>query len=237
MTKQVEKTFTVAVPAARAWEAFADSRERSQWEALEYEIDARPGGRLRWALPGIEATGRVDEVRPHRLLRHSELTGPHAGSEVTVTFEEVTGGTRITVTHAGFGSAEHWDEWLEGTALGWEQAIADLIVYLHTGVPARRFTTEMHSPGMTMTDTDAGIEVLTVAAGGLADQAGVRPGDLVLRVGAVPVFAIAELWVLMREHRPGAALELEYVRDGDRFNGVGVLTAGWPTVPTNSGGR
>jgi uncharacterized protein YndB with AHSA1/START domain len=103
VTKKVEKTFTVAVPVARAWEAFADSHERSQWEAVEYEIDPRPGGLLRWTLPGIEATGRVEEVQVHHLLRHTELTGPHAGCEVTVGFEEVTGGTRITITHAGFG--------------------------------------------------------------------------------------------------------------------------------------
>ena len=85
---------------------------------------------------------------------------------MTVGFEEVTGGTRITITHAGFGSAEQWDEWLEGTSVGWAQAIADLIVYLHTGVPARRFATTMQSPGMTMVDTDAGIEVLVVIAAG-----------------------------------------------------------------------
>ena len=79
VTKNVERTFTVVVPVARAWEAFADSHERSQWEAVEYEIDPRPGGLLRWTLPGIEATGRVEEVQVHHLLRHIELTGPHAG--------------------------------------------------------------------------------------------------------------------------------------------------------------
>jgi uncharacterized protein YndB with AHSA1/START domain len=233
VTKTVEKTFTVAVPVARAWEAFADSHERSQWEAVEYEIDPRPGGLLRWTLPGIEATGRVEEVQVHHLLRHTELTGPHAGCEVTVGFEEVTGGTRITITHAGFGSAEQWDEWLEGTSIGWAQAIADLIVYLHTGVPARRFATAMQSPGMTMADTDAGIEVLVVIAGGLADQAGLRPGDLVLRVGRAPVFSIAELWVLMREHGAGSSFEIDYVRGGERLRGVGVLSDGWATAATN----
>ncbi|MGH9216487.1 MAG: SRPBCC domain-containing protein [Acidimicrobiales bacterium] len=237
MTKQVKKTFTVAVPADRAWEAFADPHERSQWEALEYEIDARPGGHLRWMLPGIEATGRVEEVQPHRFLRHTELTGPHAGCEVTVSFEEITGGTRITITHAGFGSAEQWDEWLEGTSLGWGQAIADLIVYLHTGVPARRFATAMNSPGMTMADTDGGIEVRTVVAGGMADQAGLRAGDLVLRVGGVPVFSIAEVWVLMREHHPGATLEIEYVRGGERLHGVGVLSDEWSPAPVANPSR
>ena len=105
MTRKVEKVFTVAVPISRAWEAFADSHERSQWEAAEYEIDPRPDGIVRWKLPGVEATGRVEEADPPRLLRHTELTGPHAGCEVTVRFEEAGAGTRIVITHSGFGSA------------------------------------------------------------------------------------------------------------------------------------
>ncbi len=225
MTPRVEKTFTVAVPIERAWEAFADSHERSQWEAAEYEIDPRPGGLVRWVLPGVEATGRVEEAEPHRLLRHTEVTGPHAGCEVTIAFEEVRGGTRIIITHSGFGSADAWDEWLEGTSLGWSQAIADLILYLRTGVAARRFITEMQSPGMTMTDTDAGVEVCGVTAGGLADVAGLRPGDVLIRVGGVPVFTIAELWVLMRAHSAGTSLDLEYVHECERRHGVGVLAA------------
>jgi uncharacterized protein YndB with AHSA1/START domain len=224
VTRKVEKAFTVAVPIERAWSAFADSHERSQWEAAQYEIDPRPGGIVRWTLPGVETTGRVEEADPPHLLRHTEHDGPHTGCEITVTFEEVAEGTRIVVTHSGFGSAENWDEWLEGTSLGWSQAIADLIAYLRTGIPARRFVAEMQSPGMTMTNTDAGIEVCTVAAGGMADGAGLQPGDLLLRVGGVPVFTIAELWVLMREHGAGSHVDVEYVRAHERHYGRGVLS-------------
>ena len=222
-----ERTFTVEVPVERAWAAFADSAERSQWEAATYEIDPTPGGRIHWVLPGVEATGEVVEVVPNKLLRHVEGTGPHANAEISVTFEAVEDGTRITITHAGFGDAAHWDEWLEGTANGWRQAIADLVLYLRTGVPARRFVTEMHSPGMTMCDTDAGIEVARVSAGTLAAEAGLQPGDLLLRVGGVPVFTITDVWVLMREHGPGMEFELEYVRSHERLRGTGVLTPGW----------
>ncbi len=83
MSHQVEHTFDVAVSPARAWLAFADGDERAKWEALEYEIDLRPGGRLRWALPGYECEGEVLEVEPERFLRHSEGSGPHTQTEVT----------------------------------------------------------------------------------------------------------------------------------------------------------
>jgi uncharacterized protein YndB with AHSA1/START domain len=227
MTDKIEKTFELRVSPARAWELFADSHERSQWEALEYEIEPTPGGQVRWSLPGIETTGRVEEAVPEKLLRHVESSGPHSGCEITVTFEATDEGTRISITHAGFGSAQGWDEWLDGTSLGWEQAIADLFLYVETGVPARRFATRMHPPGMTMTERRAGLEVRTVAPGQLADQAGLRPGDLILRVGGTPVFTIRELWVLMREHAAGDALTVDYVRDRERRHGAGVLSGDW----------
>jgi predicted metalloprotease with PDZ domain len=171
---------------------------------------------------------------PQKLLRHRELDGPHTKTEITVTFEEIADGTRITITHAGFGESEGWDEWLEGTTLGWNQGIADLIAYVETGVAARRFTTEMHSPGMTMYQTDAGLRVRSVEPDNLAAQAGLEVGDLLLAVGGVPVFTIAELWVLMREHGAGAKFEIEYVRNGERRRGTGVVHGGWPTEATAS---
>ena len=219
----ITKVFTVQVPVERAWAAFADGSERSKWEADTYEIDPRPGGRVHWTLPGIESTGQVEEVVEHELLRHTEQSGPHGGAEITVRFESVDGGTTITVTHAGFGSGEGWDEWLEGTSLGWSQAIADLVAYLETGAAVRRFAVRMGSPGMQMHDTPAGIRVEGVQPDAMADQAGLQVGDLLLRVGGAPVFSIAELWVLLREHAEGETLTVDYVRGGEVLQGKGAI--------------
>ncbi len=221
MSGKVEKTFEVAVPVARAWQAFADSRERSQWEAVEFEIDPRPGGRVRWMLPGYEAQGRVEAVEPERLLRHTESAGPHAKTEVTVRLEPVEGGTRISITHAGIPDDGPGD--VASTSLGWSQAIADLTVYLERGVKADRFVRRMLHPGMQTTETPAGLEVRKVEPGGFADRAGLRPGDLLLALGGVPIYTRPELWVLMRERAPGDKLTAEYVRAGERLSGTGVL--------------
>jgi hypothetical protein len=51
------------------------------------------------------------------------------------------------------------------------------------------------------------------------------------------VFSIAEVWVLMREHHPGATLEIEYVRGGERLHGVGVLSDEWSPVPVANPSR
>ena len=221
----IEKTFAVAVPVARAWEVFVDGNERAQWEATTYEIDPVPGGRVHWTLTGLESTGHVEEVVPEKLLRYVEGEGPHINSEITATFEAIAEGTRISITHSGFGDVDDWGEWIEGTSLGWSQAIADLILYLETGVPARRFARRMQPPGLRSTDTPAGIVVQGVVDGGLADQAGLQPEDILLTVGGAPVFTLPEFWVLLREHTIGETLEIEYVRNGQRCTGKGTMLA------------
>jgi uncharacterized protein YndB with AHSA1/START domain len=215
----IEKVFTVAVPRARVWRAFTDSHERSQWEAEVYEIDPVPGGKVHWILPGIEAHGVVEEVEPYERLSHREGDGPHGGSLITVTLEDAGTGTKVTITHAGFGDG--WDEWFEGTSLGWSHAIADLVCYLTTGVAARRFNAGMRSPGMTMRDTLAGVVVDDVQPDGLAAGAGLATGDLLLELGGVTVFTISDVWVVMRRARDGEVLEVVAVRDGGRVTGSG----------------
>ena len=72
--RKIEKVFTVEVPIERAWRAFADSHERSQWEAATYEIDPVPGGRVHWTLPGIEST--LSALDPFRLDSVSAVLAP-----------------------------------------------------------------------------------------------------------------------------------------------------------------
>ena len=220
----IRKTFVLATPVARAWELFTDGAERSQWEADVYDIDPVEGGKFHWELPGLACDGTVDEVVPLQFLRQSENTGPHSHTQVTVTFEEVEGGTRITVTQSGFGDADPWQSSLGGADFGWDQAIADLQAYVRTGVPARRFTVALADPGMRVGATPAGLEVLEVRPGGCADSAGMRAGDLILTAAGAPVYSYTELWVVLRQRGPGAVMEFEYARGGARHAGAGTLT-------------
>jgi putative serine protease PepD len=80
---------------------------------------------------------------------------------------------------------------------------------------------------MTMNDVPGGVAVRDVAMG-LAADAGLQAGDIVLRVDGVPVYAITDVWVLMRERKAGEQVTVEYVRGGERRTGQGTLT-GWPS--------
>ena len=219
----VDVTLEVNVPVARAWRAFAETSERSQWEARPFEIDPVPGGRVHWELPGLVCDGRVEEVVPEQLLRHTEGTGPHHESEVTVTFEPVPEGTRIHVLHTGHGEGEDGECMAEAVTLGWTQALADLVVWLEHGVPAERFVRRNNMPGMALRETPGGLVVHAVDTEGLGESAGLAPGDLLLSVCGAAVFTHSDLWVITREHAPGTRLPIEYVRDGKRCEATGTL--------------
>jgi len=67
-----------------------------------------------------------------------------------------------------------------------------------------------------MLGRDAGIEVVEVVAGSPAEQAGLRPEDLIVDVDGRPVSDVGDLQRLMGVERIGRPVELGVVRDGAR---------------------
>jgi serine protease Do len=61
----------------------------------------------------------------------------------------------------------------------------------------------------------SGVEVVDVAAGGPADYAGLRPGDVVLGIDGTPVEDVGDLQRLMVEERIGAPVTVSLFRSGD----------------------
>jgi uncharacterized protein YndB with AHSA1/START domain len=225
---ELEHTFVVAVPVERAWAAFTDSHERAQWEAPTYEIDPQPGGKLRWRIPPWDTVeGEVLEVDPNRKLVMTEGEGVLDGAtRVTVTFESVDEGTRITVVQAGFGDGARWLDQLEGHRHGWLRAIRDLVLYLETGVSSQRFfTTWRCDLGFAAAETFPGVKVTEVEPDGFGAEAGLRPGDLFLYVDGMPIYERTDLWDFQIGRAPGDRLEVEVVRDGTRVRGSGTLRA------------
>ncbi len=233
MTSTYRRTFSVAVPVAQAWQAFTEPGELSAWLAPSVSrFEAEPGGSLGFSVGDRHAEGRVEEVEPQRRIRWSEGPGILPGTtEVTVVFEAVEHGTRIEITHAGFGEGHDWIDELQAHALGWDQCIADLVLYLERGIRRPRAHGRRSLFGLVTLDTPAGIEVVDVLPGSFADQAGLSSGDLVLELGRAGVFDRSDLWLLAREHEPGDELEAVYARGREVLRGRGRLAPIAQEVP------
>jgi S1-C subfamily serine protease len=64
--------------------------------------------------------------------------------------------------------------------------------------------------------TDEGVIVQSVVRGGPADDAGIEPGDVIVRLGGQDVRTAEDFLIELRAHEPGEEVVVEVVRDGDR---------------------
>jgi membrane-associated protease RseP (regulator of RpoE activity) len=71
-------------------------------------------------------------------------------------------------------------------------------------------------------DRGRGVRLLKVTPGGPAEQAGLKPQDLITRLGGVPIRQLTELTAILQQMPPGATLSFEVLR-GDRKQVLSVV--------------
>lgn len=92
---------------------FTEEEKYTRWMGVDASLDPVPGGEFRVVNPdGVVTRGVFVHLDPPRRLvlswgfeGHAHV--PAGSSTVTVTFEEVDGGTLLTLVHSGLPD-EHW---------------------------------------------------------------------------------------------------------------------------------
>jgi uncharacterized protein YndB with AHSA1/START domain len=208
MPTRYRRTVTIGVTPEQAWPAFVDPTHLAAWHGHAERFEAVPGGRIRFVNPGWEdVDGIVDEVVPARLLLWRTTDGQ---AEIAETLVPAKGGTQVTLEETGPGLLA--PEEIDAIRLGWDESIADLALYLETGVSVRRHMAPRSRLGAATRDTTAGVRVVRVEAGSLAESFGLAPDDLIVRIGRAPIFDRSDVALLLREHESGTELEITVVR-------------------------
>jgi uncharacterized protein YndB with AHSA1/START domain len=226
MSRSFERTFTVLAPVDRAWAAFTEPRQREAWsDETVAAFEATPGGRVAFMMDQhgeAVVEGKVEEVDVNRRIRWTEGPGllPWP-TEITVTFESIDTGTRITVVQAGFAEGPEGDNELEGHSRGWDRILADLALYLETGISFPRFHPRPRF-GLVVRHVAAGMEIVEATAGSYGERVGLRTGDILLQLGDVGVYDMVELWALGRAFGDGE-LEAVWARDGELCRATATL--------------
>jgi uncharacterized protein YndB with AHSA1/START domain len=131
----------IAAPAERVFRALSDPKELVQWwgsadtyRAHRWEADFRVGGR--WRVEGRSAAGEPYsvfgeflEITPPRRIVQTwtyDWEQGHPATKLTYMLDDVSGGTRVTVRHEGFATAEGGSS----HAKGWERVLSWLEEHL-----------------------------------------------------------------------------------------------------------
>lgn len=204
-----QRTFEFTAPIDKVWEAFYETDEPQVWNNAIKGDAYVAGGAVQ-----VE----VVELEPPRLVRFTESEGDDR-IEMVVSLEAIESGTRLTVTRSGFGSGDDWIDKNTARLLGWENALHDLGLFLESGLALGRIHEWKSAFAVTLTEVPGGLRARSVLAGGFGDQAGVQPGDLVIRIAGVPVFDRSDQWFVQRMFDPGDEVSIEYVRGGELLSG------------------
>jgi hypothetical protein len=168
----------------------------------------------------------VLQADPPRRL-HTAMSGGNLPGRVETTTQLMSAGSgvRIDLRHEGFGDAVGWEKFGGSFERGWNEAVCDLQVYVRTGVVSPRHIDDRRASIAALpVRRDFGIELVEVFPGGFSDQAGIRAGDMLLKLGRMGVYDIADVWAFTRAVAAGESVVAEYVRGRELLTGSGRLS-------------
>ena len=229
MTRTIERSFEVDVPLRRVWQVMTDPAELNRWY---FPFRPSADGRSHATeVHGHERTSEVVEVEALKFFRtRTTFTGREGfGSvpgvrEMLVSFEPAGAGTRVTITHSGWGDDEASECNRRATERGSDETIADLLLYLASGMPFPRHNRgERSSLGLSALEVPGGVEVRGVQAGTFAERLGLRPGDLLVELDGAGVFGLAELAFFSKLRAAGERAGARWIRAGELLSGAAEL--------------
>jgi hypothetical protein len=219
-----ERTLSFPISIARAWALFTDPKDTSAWLLPFTENEEGKPETTVEGQPPIVFELKVADVPK---LLHTAMKGGNipGSTEMIATFKEQNGGTRIDVAHLGFGDAERWHIFGTSFARGWDEAIGDLILYVRTGINLPRHIDDRRaSIAAWPCRREWGIEIAEVFPGGFSDQAGIRPGDVLVKLDRAGIYELADIWTFTRVCKAGEQAEATYFRGNTLLSGKGRLS-------------
>ena len=228
MGRSIERSFEVSVPLEQVWHAMTDPAELNRWY-FPFRTDA--DGSLRTEVHGHERRSEVVEGEALKFFRtRTALTGREGFGvvpgvrEMLVGFERTASGTRVTVTHSGWSDDEDSERDRRAVERGVDETLADLLLYLRSGVPFPRHNRgEKSWLGLVALELPGGVEVRGVQPGSFADRLGLRRGDLLVELDGAGVFGLSDLAFFAKLRPAGEHARARWIRGGALLEGAALL--------------
>lgn len=164
-TRDLRLTVMIRTKPDAVYRALTSARELCRWWLAGAETDARNSGRYRMVWPKIrgtggyfpprasfgEAEGFFVDLEPGRKVAWMRRSPRRQALPTLSSFfiHPIKRGCEVTLLHAGFAKKPASDLAYQGSALGWEDCLAKLKLYLETGRTCKTqvMTLKVPTPG------------------------------------------------------------------------------------------
>ena len=243
MAAPIKETTSVTVERVvdegreRLYQAFTSRDEVNNWFCNNSFVQGREGGLYLfiWNTEKYSATGLYKEVvENEKIVLTWRSTWEGNESEypelLTVTFDEVGAGTKVTFFHEGMP-----DEGKEAYEWQWNKRLDDLKLYVETGAQpniVNRIIIGIFPTGIPQERMDElglkageGTMVGSLVPGYGAEKAGLQTGDIITHFKGEKITPDNPMNVIIKDNKPGDKIEVTAVR-GDE-----TLTLTMPLSP------
>lgn len=210
------RTWQFATPVEQVWAAFIDRNTSTPWNHV-FTGDPYFGR-------GAIVVREVDrqEAGDERHLAWTEAEGDDLAT-MSVTVAGAEPGARLTLTRSAPTDTGTLPNRHGGRFHGWVESMYDFATHIERGVPPLRHIggggfQRLGRIGADLIETSGGVEAGTVREG-LARDAGMQAGDLLLRVDDAAVFTLGDLWLVQRLLPAGTTVRFTYLRGNEVLEG------------------
>ncbi|MFH0810789.1 MAG: SRPBCC domain-containing protein [Pseudomonadota bacterium] len=222
---------------SQVFQAFTNATALREWLCDAAMVVPRRDGRIHlWWTNGYHATGDFTKVVPDERVSFTwRGKGEPGETRVRVAIRPDGEGTVVEVAHKGMGTGKKWAEAAEAIRSGWETGLENLRSVLETGHDPRFTRRPMlgilpdaltpESAERLGVPVTKGILLGGVLEGMGAQAAGLRQGDVIVRLGEAKTPDWAALGTAIRAHRAGDEVEVRYYRGAEKATTMMTLSA------------
>jgi len=139
---EIHHSVIIFASPERVYDALTTSQGWDGWFTRGTEVDARPGGfiRFRWVdwgpdrFTGEDGGPVMDALRPARFVFQWSPDSPSYATTVSIHISAVPAGSRVDLVEKGYHDTPSGKRALADCATGWGEALTLLKVYLEHGL-------------------------------------------------------------------------------------------------------
>ncbi len=222
---------TIATTSSEAYRAFTSPTALSEWLCNHAIVKPIPSGSYYlWWQSGFFVSGEFTELSPNKTVSCSWMGKDDPGpTNVCITIKPKPEGVQVNLVHGGFGSGKNWKKTRRDIDKGWQEVLENLKTMLEKGLDERL----LRRPMMGITGCESlseetapkhhfpkpnGLLLYGVLDGMGAQNAGLLPGDILVKMGGKKLIQDADLYFVIGQHIAGDKVKVTYYRDGEKHN-------------------